>query len=343
MIRKTHRSMLFLYSLAHFCVDFACAFLMFCYIAGTPEGYLYVLLYNFCAFGLQMPLGVIADKLNRNFLLAVVGCAVTASAFGLVYIVPMGAVLAAGCGNAMFHIGGGIDVLNLSEANPAPLGVFVSPGAFGVYFGTIFGKQSDLPVTLILAALAVSALSISALRKVQKGYPANAAFSLEGAKAGGAVAAAVCLFFVVCMRSYIGLALNFPWKGEGRLGMMLICAAVFGKVLGGFAAGRFGAVKISVISLGIAALLFLFAQIPPMGIFAVLLFNMTMPVTLWAMAKILPGAKGFAFGMLTFGLFLGFLPVYLGVGVLPDSSLSFALLTAVSLGVIWVGLRRAKL
>lgn len=39
---------------------------------------------------------------------------------------------------------------------------------------------------------------------------------------------------------------------------------------------------------------------------------MTMPVTLWAVARILPGAKGFSFGLLTFALFLGFCPSYLG-------------------------------
>jgi len=74
-----------------------------------------------------------------------------------------------------------------------------------------------------------------------------------------------------------------------------------------------------------------------------LLFNMTMPVTLWAMAKIMPGAKGFAFGLLTFGLFLGFLPVYLGIDVTQYTSWIFALISAVSLIILLTGLRRARL
>ena len=35
---------------------------------------------------------------------------------------------------------------------------------------------------------------------------------------------------------------------------------------------------------------------------------------LWALAQLLPGAKGFAFGILTFALFLGCLPGYLHIG-----------------------------
>ena len=46
------------------------------------------------------------------------------------------------------------------------------------------------------------------------------------------------------------------------------------------------------------------------------LFNMTMPVTLHRAAMLLPGHRGFAFGLLTFGLFLGFLPAAFGRGEL---------------------------
>ena len=37
-----------------------------------------------------------------------------------------------------------------------------------------------------------------------------------------------------------------------------------------------------------------------------------MPLTLWAVSKVFPGAKGFGFGLLTFGLFVGFCPAWLG-------------------------------
>ena len=45
------------YSLAHFAVDFGCAFAVCSACAGDS---LCFLLYNFCAFALQMPLGLLA-------------------------------------------------------------------------------------------------------------------------------------------------------------------------------------------------------------------------------------------------------------------------------------------
>ena len=335
--------MVSVYSAAHFLVDFACAFLMFRCVAGTPDGYLFVLVYNFCAFAMQMPLGVIADKLNRNHLFAVSGCVLVALGYGFVHI-PAAAVIFIGIGNAAFHIGGGIDVLNISEKKLAGLGIFVSPGAFGIYYGAMLGKGSAFPTAFFPCALIAAAVLIFAAHKAQAGtYPKNAAFSLEGAGSSRILTAAACLFLVVCLRSFVGLTLDFSWKSTGCFGTLLVCAVVFGKSVGGIAADRFGLVKTSFVSLGIASFLFLFPTIAPMGIMAVLLFNMTMPITLWAMAKILRGAKGFAFGLLTFGLFIGYVPVYLNVKVPMYIPWLFALLAAGSLVLLLTGLRKARL
>ena len=312
--------MVSVYSVTHFLVDFACAFLMFRSIAGTLDGYLCVLLYNFCAFAMQMPIGIIADKLNRNFLLAIIGCVLVGLAYVFVSI-PVVAVLVIGIGNAMFHIGGGIDVLNISDKKLGALGVFVSPGAFGIYYGTMLGRRSEFSAIIIPLVLITTAGLIFAVYKAQNGtYPKNAAFSLEGIGSPHILIMLASLFLVVCLRSFAGLALNFSWKAIGYWGTALICAVVFGKTLGGFIADKLGVFKTALFSLGIAALLFLLPQVPVAGVAAVLLFNMTMPVTLWAVARVMPGAKGFAFGLLTFGLFLGFLPVYLGVDVSRYSS-----------------------
>jgi len=54
-----------------------------------------------------------------------------------------------------------------------------------------------------------------------------------------------------------------------------------------------------------------------------------MPVTLWFITKCIPDAKGFSFGLLTFALFLGFLPVYLGTAAPPFWV--FSILSAISL------------
>ncbi|MDR1131110.1 MAG: hypothetical protein LBL15_01680 [Oscillospiraceae bacterium] len=333
--------MISVYSVTHFLVDFACAFLMFRSISGTPDWYLCVLLYNFCAFAMQMPLGILADKWSRNYLFAAIGCGLVGAAYGL-WQFPAEAAIAAGIGNGMFHIGGGIDVLNVSEEKSGALGVFVSPGAFGIYFGTILGKGRGLTGIPILLALLAAIGAIFAVRRAQGGACVkNAAFSLNGWTSPRMLTAAACLFFVVCLRAYVSLTLSFPWKSAGCWGVVLVCAVVFGKTAGGLASDRFGLAKTACMSSGLAALLFLIPHIPAAGVLSMLLFNMTMPVTLWVMAKILPGAKGFSFGLLTFGLFLGFLPAYSGVSASSDAPWLFTLAAAVSFALLFVSLRKA--
>ncbi len=172
--------------------------------------------------------------------------------------------------------------------------------------------------------------------------PAALVRTARGASTRPLLIAITCFFLVVCLRSYVGLSLDFDWKGTGYWGVVLIAAVVLGKTLGGFAADRIGLIKTTCLSLGLAALLFLISALPLAGVVAVLLFNMTMPITLWALAKLMPGAKGFAFGLLTFGLFLGFVPVYLGVLPPPSAAWLFALFAAVSLALLWMGLRKVR-
>ncbi len=117
-------------------------------------------------------------------------------------------------------------------------------------------------------------------------------------------------------------------------------ALVLGKASGGFLCDAVGARRAALLSLGLAAVCYLFAENPVMGTLAVFLFNMTMPVTLWAAARLMPGAKGFAFGLLTFALFLGFLPTWLGLPSLLTRPWAMALAAVLSGALLLPGLGR---
>ena len=54
-----------IYSILHMFVDGVCALAMFGVFIPQENGYFYMLLYNFCAFALQMPLGIILDEIGR--------------------------------------------------------------------------------------------------------------------------------------------------------------------------------------------------------------------------------------------------------------------------------------
>ena len=305
---KRENISLLLYTLAHFAVDFACANLIFRISGSFSDAALLMLTYNFCAFAMQLPLGVILDKWGRNALAAAVGCLLTGAAY-LFGNVPMAAAVVCGLGNAAFHLGGGIDVLNGSE-RAAPSGVFVSSGAIGLFLGTLCAKSGaavNLPVISVLCLLAVG---IVLLRKRLFGNirSENTEFSLPE-KSSFAWGALALLFLVVLLRSFAGFGMGFGWKtGFGAL-LAVFCAA-FGKFFGGFASDKMGSVAASAVSLGAAALLCIFGNNIVCGALAILTFNMTMPITLRKAADICGGCKGFSFGLMTFGLFCGFIPVY---------------------------------
>lgn len=323
------RKRLALYSLAHFWVDLSCALLVFRTMTGREDLALCLLLYNFCAFALQMPLGLLADRLDRNGTLAAAGCGLTALAY-----LPLPAVLAAlmaGTGNALFHLGGGVDVLNASEKRSAALGVFISPGALGLFIGTLWGKGNSAALLLGPAGLLVLGGAILLLCWGRSG---NAPLDLA---ARGGYAPLLPLFLVVVLRSYMGMNQSFAWKSQWAAALTL--ALVLGKTAGGFAMDWLGPKRAAAGSLGLAAALYLACVFPLPGVLAVFLFNMTMPVTLWAVARVMPGAKGFTFGLLTFGLFLGWLPSWLGWPGLLTGPAAYAAVSLLSLGLLWLPLR----
>ncbi len=346
-----NKTLMTMYVLGHFGVDFACAFLLFQMVSTSEQWYLWLLIYNFCAFALQMPLGIFADYFNRNVLCATGGCGMIVLAYlteltSINYLNGMDmsvlVVVLAGIGNALFHVGGGIDVLNAGKGNAKLLGLFVAPGAFGIYFGTLFGKQDQLaPYTVPLL------LSIIAVFLLWAGYiygksfrSDNVPFSLEGIHSREIIVGVLCFILVVCIRSYTGMAAHFPWKGQGEWGLVLVCGVVLGKVCGGFFADRFGAKNTSLISLGLSALFYLLSGVPIFGTLAVFLFNMTMPITLWGVAQLLKGAKGFAFGLLTFALYIGFLPIYLNVELVPVNGVTLALTAISSIVLLAISLHK---
>jgi len=317
------------YAVTHFLVDLGCALLLLGRICPDWNPAAAVLLYNLFAFAVQMPLGLLADRFGRCHLFASAGCLLVL----LGWIVPSGlaGVVAAGTGNAAFHVGGGLNTLNEGGRRAGPLGLFVSPGAFGVYFGGIWAfTASPVPVCLLLAAAAFFLLLFG---KGQDNAPL--ALPRGNLRLWGA---ALCLLAVVIFRSLLGLGADLQWKAE--FGLAAVCAVAGGKAAGGYLADRFGMLPTALASLGLAGFCFLGGGHPAAGLAALFFFNMTMPLTLWAMARLMPGLKGFSFGLLTFGLFLGFLPVYFGCGGMKPPLL--ALGTLLSLPLLAAGMWQAK-
>lgn len=349
------------YSAVHFIVDFACIFFLYRYFARVDTTLSVYLLYNFCAFALQMPVGLLADWWNHNVLVAAAGCFAIAVAYLMILVsgpsstgsMAYGYAILIGLGNCLFHVGGGIEVLNQSGEKSSPLGVFVSPGAFGIYLGSILSYQMKLSSVYIILVLLISAMSLLIVQYHGKQFESqknqtlisckrvvqskNCPIGFHYSKYKVRCLVLICLFFVVCLRSYIGGILRFQWK-DTYWGILVICAVVFGKLVGGFLADLMGTKKAAIVSLGAATLFFLFSNHPIEGVLAIFFFNMTMPITLWEAVRQLPQSKGFAFGLLTFALFLGYLPIDSRVTSFVQSPVGYGILTAISLLLLWFAL-----
>lgn len=304
----THGQMLTVYSLGHCLVDLISALIVVSLTASAPDARPAILLcYNFCAFALQMPAGILADRFGRYARLAAVGLLLTLFS-ATFFAFPVLCALLAGVGNCLYHIGGGTHILQYSDKKQWMLGVFVSPGALGLFVGSFLAAQGalfDLP-TLSILILAVLILAFLLLRLSACTENARDAMTPPD-RAAHPIPAGGLLFLVVVLRSYIGMTVSFPWK-TGYWALLFVLGVVLGKTAGGFLADRIGTLSAATLSLVPCALLLLFPASPVCGTLAMFLFNMTMPMTLWAMARLFPGARGFSFGALTFALFLGFLP-----------------------------------
>lgn len=327
--------MTLLYSFLHLLVDSICAFAMFGKFLPLGNQAVDFLLYNFCAFALQMPFGAILDLAQQK------KCTYTAkipyfTAISGVLLTLLGTIthpIVLGIGNALFHVGGGVGTIhedNTKHWQSKGLGIFVAPGALGLYLGTLAAKSGIAQywlwianIAVLLCCVIITCILQSFFKRQdtnnnihQNLYAPNNIY-----KKTAALSLALCCLLVVILRSYIGVTVVFSWKTSILSGFFAVLSIVLGKMAGGFLAARYGIFKISMVSLILAAITYFFSAAMPFGIAALFLFNMTMPITLYLMICNFPQMPGFSFGFLTFGLFLGFLPAYFGLPVVASGNL----------------------
>lgn len=327
------------YSIIHFIVDLSCAILVSNLVTqkmGTgADLFIAILIYNFFAFAMQLPIGIIEDKINKNAICSTIGCLLVAIAFGFSNFGIISCLIA-GIGNAMFHVGGGIDVLNISDKKATLSGIFVSTGAMGIFLG---GKSVSIGFNryyIVILILLISAISLFWLYNQIKGKVSNSKIkTIELGK--NEWIAIICIFTTVCIRSYVGMILSFTWKSSFVFALLAILGVVLGKMLGGIIGDKIGFEKIS-ISLLISAICFTFSFTNPIiGIIAILLFNMTMPITLICLSNIFDNNKGLAFGLLTLALFVGAVPTFVGYNQL-FTKMGLFIITLISSIILYIAL-----
>lgn len=264
------------------------------------------LVYNVIAFGLQPVIGYLYDT-KPNMPAGLYGCCLVI--LGLC-LMPFAWASLAVCalGNACFHIAGGVDSLAFASGRMSRSGIFVSSGALGVALGTISGKSTNMSVLIPALLLALSCMLILRFGRIESTEYTDICFHNTSVSRSFSIILLLC-FVSIVIRSYVGSMIPIAWKTTIFLMVLPSLGACMGKALGGYLADCFGARNVGVASLLLSLPLFLFGNNNPVFCTAgILLFNMTMPVTLCAVANKLPQNPGLAFGVTTLGLLCGNIP-----------------------------------
>jgi len=344
-------------TLGHFGIDLAC---LYFYFTNFPQSGLVkvisaALLYNFLAFALQAPIGYFFDKFPAKRS-TTIGILFVLGGFilGLWHHQTTGLVLC-GFGNAFYHVGGSIGIARTDKKGLRDSGVFVSAGALGVSFGTwlsgcyalpigFFSKETIWILLLLIVLLLLQRMVDSPIRE------ANHTFS-----AGTKAVLLLLSLFAVFIRSFGGLFFPTSYKElftsseytAFTLFLMVMASGIvsfLGKFSGGFLSTlntrilhkllpnadidlRTGNYLFGAVTLLLSAILLAFAgHIPFLCFLGILCFHAAMPVTLFELYCILPDHPGFAMGLSTVMLFLGYLPhEFFSLDALPASVILFTL------------------
>lgn len=308
------------YFFVHFAVEVVCFFMMTELIAELTGNaslvFIFSILYDALAFVPQGLFGAIQDRLPR-FPLGLLGYVLLMLGFlghFALALNPYLCLVLLCIGNAMIHEDGAAVTVTADAEHIAPAAVFVSGGSFGVITGKLLAAKPGLFPWIALFSLVMLPLLIIGQRMHAKAFEARKANGkpvfesrLNCHNAYTPVPVLVTLAtFVVLVRGYAGYCIPTGWISSTADTVIYFIALGIGKALGGFFCDSFGYRKTAFLSIVIALpFLLLGEKIGVFSLIGVLLFSMTMPVTLGCLVSALKTRLGIAFGFTTLGLFLG--------------------------------------
>ena len=332
---------------AHLIVDAVCVTSV---LRASPPGdslvsgaLAFVLGYDLLAFAGQAPFGWLSDRLGLRRGAALAGLLLSAAALLAGRGSALAVVLIAGTGNALFHVGAGAMVLAGSQGRAAPAGVFVAPGALGLGLGLLLGRKFlTVPMWPWLLAIAVACavvLRVASASPSPEKTPSPEREAIPVFRRRDIIAISALLAVSVAVRSLAGTVGCDACPRGFFLTLALPFAAFAGKLTGGFLADRFGWIDLSMVALLASAPLMAFSAGDVwLALPGLMIFQMTMPVTLAAMMRLLPAWPGFGFGVLCVALVAGTLPAFLPGGWRPQG-LPLLFLVLGSAAALYLALR----
>lgn len=312
--------------LQHLLIDAVSIYVVLTVIKYHPEiTFSAIILYNFLAFATQWIFGLILDRIGRHKAAAILSVLLAIVSLLFSDSHQIWPVVAVGLANSLFHVSAGSMVLRTHPNKAFYQGVFVAPGAIGLFLGTKLPLLFFLPVLIVFLISNFILLSGYMPKKIEIARKTSLPVVLY---------ISILVLFVIGVRSLVAGSVSFPWKTQPDYSIyanLLILGAFVGKALGGWLADKLGLTVIGIGSLLVSIPLLFFGNTYPFsGVLWMVFFQMTMPVTLLLLYHVLKLREGLSFGLTTLFLFIGTCPIYFKLGYLFNSSLTKIILVLVS-------------
>ena len=300
-----------MYGFVHFILEVSCFYILSSYY---DSDYIWVigLLYDIMAFLPQGFYGYLHDiKIKINF--GVLGTVLTTGALVLFSfnVNPFVVIIILTTGNAMIHLHAAELTLRSSKGRMSPSAFFVSGGSFGVITGKLLAMYA-VPLIYIVVLNAISIIPILISMIFKNTFDDNNLrcynYSNQRLKSVTIITLAT---IVVAVRAYMGFGIPTSWNKTVLQNVALYCCMGAGKAIGGILIDKIGIRKTALIStVGSLPLLMFGNNIMSISLVGIMMFSMTMAITLALIASELHDYPGVAFGFTTVGLFIGTLPVF---------------------------------
>lgn len=284
------------WGLLHGINDWIAGYLLMHYSFTNPgkESFIALVIYVILAFGGQLPLGIIVDKLKKikifgqlSILLLII-----ATTLSIQFVFP--AIIIAGIASAGIHVIGGTICLQQSENKITPLGIFTAPGVAGLALGGFCGALPPDWMWLALVLIFILFFQIS-----KKGWPAYIFKKETPANTPDTHdAIMIILLFIMTLRSFIFDMIN-QFSTQIEYGLLILGLSAFcGKIIGAVMADKIGWKNWLYISLPLS---FIFFEIGRESIwalgFGIACLQSSVPLTLQLMYKCLPSYPATASAM----------------------------------------------
>jgi len=335
------------YGFSHAVVDFVCASTIFWLYArwvDTSAFFYLVLLYNCLAFGLQIFIGIIADKFHFSKSLAILWC-IFLLWWPLFYFlnIPLVSIICLWIGNALFHIWGGITTLALDPWKSKYPWIFVAPWAIWLFLWTFFW-WSDY-YTWIEAVILLIICSLCMRLSSRKFHPYNLISTFSKSHSGRnwrlpLLIIISLLFISIIIRSFIWFLVKFSRKEWFLISFIFVLCIALWKTLGWVFADKYWWIKIWVSSLILSlACLLLWEFWMIFWMLWIFLFNITMPIAFSAMVKAEPEKSWTMFWLLCLALLIWAFPKLLNIDYMWNEIILLIYLILLSAFVLYVALR----